>query len=292
MDAVIAQNRKFLTGDENRPSALESGSLRLRLGRVGIDLVTMEAVVSQAVAALKQRTGQRPLLIVGPNAQLVTLAERNQRFAEAIEAASLSVPDGASVVWASRLLSSPAPERVTGGELMERLCAEAAIKGFTVFFLGGLPGAAAGAAANLTLRYPGLKIVDTYCPPFGFEADPAELSSIRRRITQSSPDLLCVAFGAPKQEIWMHEHGSALPVGVVIAVGAALDTQAGLRRRAPSWTHRLGVEWLYRLACEPRRLWRRYLIGNTYFVWLVLRQWLKTQSSSSPLHPSHAAGGK
>jgi N-acetylglucosaminyldiphosphoundecaprenol N-acetyl-beta-D-mannosaminyltransferase len=112
-----------------------------------------------------------------------------------------------------------------------------------------------------------------YCPPVGFESDPAELEKMRRLIADAAPDLVCVALGAPKQEIWMQENREQLQVGAMMAVGAALDTQAGMRRRAPRWIQVIALEWLYRLAMEPRRLWRRYLMGNARFVLLVTRQW-------------------
>ncbi len=156
---------------------------------------------------------------------------------------------------------------------MERMCAEAAHYGFRVFFLGGMPGAAEMAAFNLRRRYPGLNICGTYCPPFGFENDPAELLWIEKVVEEARPDLLCVAFGAPKQEIWMQRHRERLQVGVILPVGGAFDTQAGLQRRAPLWMQRIALEWLFRVIMEPRRLWRRYLVGNTQFILLVLRQW-------------------
>jgi N-acetylglucosaminyldiphosphoundecaprenol N-acetyl-beta-D-mannosaminyltransferase len=199
-----------------------------------------------------------------------------------MQAADLAVPDGVSVVIASRLLRVPIPERVTGGDLMERLCAEAALYGLRVFFLGGLPDAASLASLNLRLRYPGLKVCGTYCPPVGFENDPAELAHIRNVINRHEPDLLFVAFGAPKQEIWMQENRDHLRVGAILPVGAAFDTQSGLRRRAPVIFRRLGLEWFFRLAMEPRRLWRRYLIGNAQFLVLVFRQWLREKLSSPP----------
>jgi N-acetylglucosaminyldiphosphoundecaprenol N-acetyl-beta-D-mannosaminyltransferase len=248
---------------------------RFVLGKIPIDRITMDYAAVLLVEALLHRGDLPPLTVVGPNAYLVTMAERDGRFAEAMCDADLAVPDGISVVMASRLLGVPIPERVTGGDLMERMCAEAAHYGFRVFFLGGLLGAATMAAHHLRNRYPNLEICGTYCPPVGFESDPAELDRIRRAIADAAPDLICVAFGAPKQEIWMQENREQLHVGAIMAVGAALDTQAGMRRRAPRWIQAIAIEWLFRLAMEPRRLWRRYLIGNARFVLLVLRQWLR-----------------
>lgn len=246
---------------------------RLVLGRVPVDRISMDYAAVLMTEALLHRGELPPLTVVGPNAHLVTLAERDDRFADAMQQADLAVPDGISVVMASRLLGEPIPERVTGGELMERMCREAAHYGFRVFFLGGLPGAARMAAFNLRRRYPDLNICGTYCPPRGFENDPAEQARMLREIEHSAPDLLCLAFGAPKQEIWMQENRYLLRVGAILPVGAAFDTQAGLRRRAPRWIQRLALEWLFRLMSEPRRLGRRYVIGNSQFIFLVLRQW-------------------
>ena len=246
---------------------------RFVLGRVPVDRISMDYAAVLVTEALLHRGELQPLTIVGPNAQLVTLAERDTRFAEAMQQADLAVPDGISVVMASRVLGEPIPERVTGGDLLERMCQEAARYGFRVFFLGGLPGAARMAAFNLRRRYPGLNICGTYCPPEGFENDREEELRIVREIERSAPDLLCVAFGAPKQEIWMQENRNALRVGAILPVGGAFDVQAGLRRRAPRWMQRIALEWFFRLMMEPRRLGRRYLVGNTQFILLVLRQW-------------------
>lgn len=269
-----------LTSAEERTESAEDVSALARLpmpprfvlGCLPIDRITMDYAVVLIVEALLHRGELSPLTVVGPNAHLVTMAERNTRFAEAMRDADLAVPDGISVVLASRVLGVPVPERVTGGDLMERMCGEAAHYAFRVFFLGGLPGAAEMAAVRLRERYPKLMICGTYCPPPGFENDAEEQAWIRRAIAEASPDLLCVAFGAPKQEIWIQENRSRLKVGAIMAVGAALDTQARLRRRAPRWAQAIAMEWLFRLVMEPRRLWRRYLIGNTRFVLLVLRQ--------------------
>lgn len=248
---------------------------RFYLEGVPIDRIPMGYAAAWVIHALTSHALRAPLLIMGPNAQLVTLAARQPRFSAALRSAHLSVPDGISVVIASRLLGQPIPERVPGGELMERLCEECARHKLSVFFLGGLPGAAEQTARKFERQYPGFQTAGVCCPRLGFESDPIESARIRKQISAARPDLLCVAFGAPKQEIWMYENCPTLPVGAAISVGAAFDTQAGLRKRAPRWTHRIGCEWLYRLILEPRRLWRRYLIGNTEFVLLVARQWLR-----------------
>jgi N-acetylglucosaminyldiphosphoundecaprenol N-acetyl-beta-D-mannosaminyltransferase len=249
------------------PQPVERPS-RLLLAGVPVDRMTMRQSLAWIENHLRNRS-DRPLLVMGPNAHIVTTAQRSPQFLSALAAADLAVPDGISVVLAGLLLGQPIPERVTGGDLMEQLCIFAARQNLSVFFLGGLPGAAEGAAAALQQRNPGLRVT-CCCPPCHFEEDPAALATVLDTIRAATPDILCVAIGVPRQEIWMHHHCPSLPIRLAISVGAALDTQAGLRRRAPAWTHSLGLEWAYRLAREPRRLWRRYLIGNTRFVLLVL----------------------
>lgn len=265
---------------------------RFVLGKIPVDRISMDYALVLIVQALLHRGELPPLTVVAPNAYTVTMAERNSRFREAMQGADLAVPDGVSVVMASRILGVPIPHRVTGGDLMEQLCAQAAHHGFRVFFLGGLPGAAVLAAHRLRERYPKLPICGTCCPAEGFENDPAEMARIRREIQDAAPDLLCVAFGAPKQEIWMQENRGQLPVGAMLGVGAAFDTQAGLRRRAPRWIQAIAMEWLFRLLMEPRRLWRRYLIGNTRFIELVLRQWARQKLDSLKRRISKLGGAK
>lgn len=263
---------------------------RFYLHGIPIDRMSLDHAAAWVIDTLKSRASRKPLLIMGPNAQLVTLAARQPRFADALRAADLAVPDGVSIVLASRILGEPVLERVTGGDLMERLCIEAAQHNLSVFFLGGLPEAADKTARKFERNHPGFRTAGTCCPPPGFENDPLECARIRQQIAEATPDLLCVAFGAPKQEIWMHENCPTLPIGAAISVGAAFDTQSGLRKRAPKWTHRLGCEWLYRLVREPRRLWRRYLIGNTQFLWMIAqqrwRQFTTDRSSETLTTPS------
>jgi N-acetylglucosaminyldiphosphoundecaprenol N-acetyl-beta-D-mannosaminyltransferase len=271
----------------SRTTGLSPKPSRVMVGDVPIDRLSMDEAARWIIGNMGKSAGVSPLLIMASNAQLVTLAAADQDFGRAIRSADLNVPDGISVVMAARILGSPVPERVPGGELMERLCAEAAQHGFSVFFLGGLPGAAVLSASRLARRYPGLRVVGCCCPEHGFENDSVGSASVRRRIAKAAPDLLCVALGAPKQEIWMQLNCPTLPIGAAISVGAALDTTAGLRKRAPRWTHRIGMEWMYRLLHEPRRLWRRYLIGNTQFIVLIVRQLAQQYFSLQHLAREH-----
>lgn len=220
----------------------------------------------------QERAGRKTMRVFGVNAQIATLAQKDRRFAAAMLSADVLYPDGISIVIASRVLGHPLKERVPGGELMELLCREAAVGGLSVYFLGGLPGAAEKAARILQERYPLLKIAGVACPPVGFEQNAEESARVLTAIQEAAPDILFVGLGVPKQELWVWENTAKLPVGVAFPIGAALDTTAGLRKRAPLWAQKTGIEWLYRLAMEPKRLWRRYLIGNTRFVWIILRQ--------------------
>lgn len=261
-----------------------SSAGRVWFGTAPVDAVDMNSSVNWLVEVLQEKQWEperKPVQIMGPNAFLVTLAQTNRAFAHAMQEASLCLPDGISVVWGAKLLGTRIAERVPGGEFMERACAACAEHGFSVYFLGGLPGAAEGAARALKARYPRLVIAGTDCPPVGFEQDDALNEAVRERIRAQKPDLLCVALGAPKQEIWMLDECGSLPIGAVLSVGAALDTQAGLRKRAPAWTHGIGMEWLYRLAMEPRRLWKRYLIGNARFAAITAREWARNRKQKA-----------
>lgn len=224
-------------------------------------------------AAHESAAAAPPLVVVGPNAHIVSEAQRVTTLLWALAQADLAVADGASVVLASRLLGKPIPERITGGELMESLCALAAQEGYSVYFLGGLPGAAEGAARELSARYPGLRVVGTECPQTSFTAHLVASARVVEHICEAQPDLLFVALGVPKQERWIMENVKHLPVLLAMSVGAALDTQSGLRKRAPRWTHRIGMEWAYRMLREPRRLGRRYLVCNSRFVRLTWQAW-------------------
>jgi N-acetylglucosaminyldiphosphoundecaprenol N-acetyl-beta-D-mannosaminyltransferase len=161
---------------------------------------------------------------------------------------------------------------------MDYLCEAADARGDSLFLLGAMPGVAELAAAKLKEQYPGLTIAGVASPPVGFERDRRELDRIRQQITAAAPMLLFVGFGAPKQEIWMRDELPGLPVGAAIAIGAAIDTMAGIKKRPPTWMRGMGIAWIHRLAHEPRRLWKRYLFGNLRFLAILLSACVKQRS--------------
>ena len=185
--------------------------------------------------------------------------------------AGLVTPDGMPLVWLSRLLGYPTVERVYGPDVMLACCAQSVSIGYRHFFYGGAPGVPERLAGRLQERFPGLVVTGTWSPPFG-EPTPAEERATIERINSTNPDIVWVGLSTPKQERWMARNVGQLRASVLIGVGAAFDFHAGLKRQAPKWMQRSGLEWSFRLASEPRRLWRRYLSNNPRFVWHVLLQ--------------------
>lgn len=248
-----------------------SDRLRRFLGAPVHDVTMAEAA---DLVLRRTATGDAPCYIVTPNAQHVLLYRDDKRFARAYEGAWLSLPDGKSLVWAGRLLRCTLRERVTGVDLFDALCARCASHGVSIFLLGGRPGAASGAVTEMARRYPGLRVAGTYSPPLGFEHSPAERLRILEMLRDAAPGILFVGLGAPKQELWIAENLPLTNIPVAIGVGASFDFASGMVRRAPRWIGDIGLEWLFRLLSEPRRLWRRYLVGNVRFAGLVLREFL------------------
>ena len=218
-----------------------------------------------------------PKYVVTPNAQHIINLQKDLHFQEIYQKAFLSVPDGVPLLWAAKLMNSPLKGRVNGTDLFDKLCKVSAEKGFRVFLLGGRPEAATSAAQTLSRKYPKLNIVGTYCPPYGFENDNAELATIEQTIKRAAPDILFVGLGSPKQEKWIDAYHRKVGVPISIGIGVSFELVSGLVSRAPKWMQQAGLEWLFRLIAEPGRLWKRYIIGNAIFVWLVLKQILSTR---------------
>ena len=254
---------------------------RKRIGALLVDNTTIKEAGLFAADLARQRPRlSTPALMTSVNAQAVLIAEESKRFAEILNGSALSIADGMSIVIASRLLGTPLHERVAGVDLVEELCKLCALEGLSVYFVGGRPGAASLTAEILVRRYPGLNVAGIDCPPYGFEIVSNENEKVLQRIRTAAPDLLFVALGTPKQEYWTAHNLSELKVAVAIPVGAAFEMIAGLVPRAPRWLQSIGMEWLFRLVLEPRRLWRRYLIGNPRFIRLLARQFLDSGRST------------
>jgi len=198
--------------------------------------------------------------------------KNSAEFREIYAGASVVVADGMPLIWASRLQGEPLPERVAGSNLIHSLTAGAAANGRSVFFLGGDPGSAEAAAAQLVKDYPTLQVVGSHCPAVGFEQDPAQMQAMRRALEDARPDVVYVALGSPKQERLIRELHSLLPKAWWIGVGISFSFVSGDVRRAPVWIQRIGMEWLHRLLQEPRRLGARYLWhGPPYLLWMLMR---------------------
>lgn len=216
----------------------------------------------------------RPAFVITPNAQHIVLLAKDERLRKIYDRADLIVPDGVSLLIAARLYGRSLQERVTGVDIVQALCGLAASERLKVFLLGGRPLSAQRTAEVLKRRFPNLQI-DTYCPPLDFEQTTKGLQQVNEAILAARPDILFVAFGAPKQEYWIYEHGLELLVPVCIGVGGTFEIVSGIVPRAPGWVQSFGCEWLYRLCREPRRMWRRYLIGNIEFSLIVLGQLIR-----------------
>jgi len=228
----------------------------------------------EAVDAIIGAAGRRDRgYVVTPNVDHVVRYQGDSAFRVAYAGAALCLADGVPVVWAARLVGARLRGRVAGADLLPALSEAAAARGLSIFLLGGGDGVAAAAASALATRFPGLRIAGTHTPPQGFGDDDAATAAAVAAVNAAGPDLLFVGLGSPKQELWVHGQWDRLSAPVAVCCGAAIDYAAGTKTRAPGWMRGAGVEWIWRLAAEPRRLWRRYLVRDAAFVGIVLKEW-------------------
>lgn len=251
-----------------------AAGLGITLLGVPFEHITLDGAVQRIETMIASR---RPHYVVTPNVDFLVQARRDAELRHILIEADLVVCDGTPVRWASNLLGNSLPERVAGADLVPRLIQLAAQKNYRLFFLGATPEANAQAVANLHARYPNLNICGHYSPPFRPLRD-MNHGEIAERIRAARPDLLFVAFGCPKAEKWIAMHYRSLGVPVTIGVGATIDFLAGRVKRAPVWMRRAGLEWLFRLCQEPRRLFRRYATDLWHFSWAIAAQWWRTRS--------------
>ena len=248
---------------------------RVWIDDVAFDRVTMRGTVSRIVEMARSR--DRARYVCTGNLDHLVLLSKDAEFRSAYDGADLVVADGAPIVWLSKLGatddSGELPERVAGSDLFWELAKASSETGIRLFFLGGVPGAAAKAAAIVEKRYPGAMICGTYCPPFETFATEEEQLRIRDIVRAARPDVLLVAFGAPKQEKWIVANKDRLGVPVSIGVGGSFEMASGMLKRAPTWLQTAGLEWLYRFAQQPRRLFHRYFVDDLPY---LLRATLRT----------------
>ena len=228
---------------------------------IPIAAITME----EAVAAVEDFiTAKKPHLIATANAEMIMMAQQDSELASILKQAGLVVPDGAGVVWASRYLGHPVPERVAGYDLSQQLLQKAAQKGYRVYFFGAAPGIAVQAQAAAVERYPGLQIVGVRDGYFTVQEEDEIIAGIQA----SQSDIVLVALGVPKQEKWLAKNLHRLAAPVAMGVGGTFDVMAGVVERAPLWMQQASLEWLYRLLQQPQRFLR--MLALPQFVLRVL----------------------
>lgn len=239
---------------------------RITIGKVPVDVVDSAGALAEVERLVDAKEGG---FVFTPNIDHVVNVEDDAAFAEAYARASLSIADGMPIVWASKLLGTPLPERVAGSDLVGPLLELAGRRGWRVYFLGAGPGVAIKAAAIAKQRW-NTTVVGTDDPMVNL-ADDAQIDRIAAQLLEAKADLILMAFGAPKQELLIARIAERVRPAVLLGIGASLDFIAGTIKRAPAVMRKTGFEWLYRLAQEPRRLWRRYLINDPRFVVIVLK---------------------
>ena len=250
---------------------------KVTISNIDIDSVTMAQTLARIQDLVAEGT---PAIVVTPNVDHIVRLRRDREFLDVYKRAKLVLADGVPLLWAARFLRTPLPQKVSGSDLFPEVCRVSAQNGYKLFFLGGRPGAASRAAEAMLQRYPGIVAIDSYCPPFGFERDEAENRRVAIMIKQASPDILFVGLGAPKQEKWIFGCYQDLGVPVSIGVGATFDFISGFVRRSPELLQQRGLEWLWRLLMEPKRLWRRYLVEDMRFAWIIFQQKLSRHKAN------------
>ena len=237
---------------------------------VRVDRISQQQALDRVEQMIARRRASGNTLacqqVVTVNPEFVMAAQRNKDFRIAINSAALVLADGIGVVWATRYLGRSTPERVTGSDMLPELARLCAASGYRLYLLGAAVGIAEAAGAHLQELAPGLEIAGTYA---GSPA-PEEEDEIIERVRMAQADILCVAYGAPAQDLWIWRNLARLPVAVAMGVGGAYDFLSGRQRRAPALMRRMGLEWLYRLYREPWR-WRRMLALPRFALEVVLR---------------------
>lgn len=232
---------------------------RIKFMNTDIDNLTMAETLNEIDKLIQKKNCS---YVVTPNVDHIVRLEKNEELQKVYKNASLILTDGKPLIWISKWYKTPIKEKISGSDLFPRVCQLAANKNYTMYLLGAAEGVADTAAKNLMKKYPGLNIVGTYSPPFGFEKSKQEMNKIKTQIQDVHPDILIVGLGCPKQEKFMYYHCKELGVPISFGLGASIDFEAGNIKRAPKWMSNHGLEWLYRFSKEPKRLFKRYFVDD------------------------------
>jgi N-acetylglucosaminyldiphosphoundecaprenol N-acetyl-beta-D-mannosaminyltransferase len=233
--------------------------------------------ISDLIAQMERwiERGEQGRCITFANVHVVMEARRDPAFYRVLsDEATFNVPDGMPLIWSARFQGLPLNRRVYGPDVMDEFCGVAARKGYRHFFYGGAPGVPERLAANLQRRHEGTWVAGAYSPPFR-PLTAEEDEEVVAMINDARPDVLWLGLGCPKQEIWAFEHCRRLNVPIIACVGQAFDIYSGHSRQAPAWMRDNGLEWMYRLMTNPRRLWKRYLVYNSQFILLLTREFMR-----------------
>ncbi len=230
--------------------------------------------VMTAIQDWRENREQHYVTLTPPHS--VVMCRRDRHLQQATDGASLTLPDGVGIILAAKLLGYPHHGPVPGPTLMLKVCEGGRRLGVRHFFYGGRPGVAEALVARLTTQFPGLAVAGAYCPPFRQRAWEVD-AEVVRHINRCQPDIVWVGLGSPKQEKWMAQHVGRINAAALIGVGAAFDFHSGRIKWAPKWMRKMGIEWAYRLAKEPKRMWRRN-VNSFVFLAEVLGQCLQSSN--------------
>ena len=248
---------------------------RMKFMNTEVDSLNMAEVLDRIDKLIQIK---KKSYVVTPNVDHIVQLEKDSELQKVYKNADLILADGKPLIWISNYYKTPIKEKVSGSDLFPLLCEMAGKKGYKMFFLGAAEGVAARAATNLKKRYSNLEVAGVYSPPFGFEENEEEVEKILQMIIKSNVDILIVGLGAPKQEKFIFKYHDRLNVPISLGLGASLDFEAGNIKRAPKWMQKSGLEWLFRITQDPRRMFKRYIIDDIKIIRLVRKYKIKNEA--------------
>ncbi|MGA7109699.1 MAG: WecB/TagA/CpsF family glycosyltransferase [Terracidiphilus sp.] len=262
----------------NRPERANPPLLsRANVLGVGINATNIGAATLLSDTLIRQN---RRAYVCTADVHTIIEAQSDPYLREVLNASFMTVPDGMPLVWAARMQGFRQIQRVYGPDFMLALCRFGVPRGYRHFFCGGKPGVAGKLSTNLVAEIPGLQVVGTYTPPYR-ALNPAEEAELAGRIAISRPNVVWVGLGSPKQDRFLAQYCGRFETNLMVGVGAAFDFHAGVVKEAPRWMHKTGLQWIYRVVQEPRRLWKRYCISVPSFLWKIGLQFSGLRAFSS-----------